>query len=147
MGPTPHIHTIARAASAAILGIAVLCGGCGGSPQIVDHPAYPASAPRGPTLDIQVVRRGAAIELTNTTAQAIGPSTLWLNGRYGRDIGPLGVGQSRRLDLREFVDQWGDRFRAGGFFATELRERLVKAELQPQGGGPMLGLVVIRESE
>lgn len=130
------------------LGAAIALSGCASPPQtIIENPAYPGDRQQGPTLDIQVVRDGTRISLTNTTARNFGPFTLWLNRRFARELPGLAVGQSLELGLAEFQDQWGDRFRAGGFFATERPERLAKAEIDLRDGSPLLGLVVIRGEE
>ncbi len=118
-----------------------------GSTTIVEGRAYPAKLATGPTLDIQVVRKSTRIEFTNTTARAFGPFTLWLNARFAKTFDGLGVGETRDVALRDFKDQWGDAFHAGGFFATELSERLAKAEIEPNGGSELLGLVVVRGEE
>ncbi|MFN0132840.1 MAG: hypothetical protein ACKVW3_09990 [Phycisphaerales bacterium] len=125
-------------------------GGCGRSMQIVERSPYPRDVPAGPTLDIQVVRDGTEIELTNTTARGFGRSVIWLNRRHGLEIDGLRVGERKRLALREFLDEYSEPFRAGGFFATEATERLVLAELQTEaepGTWRMLGLVVVGERD
>src|SRR5690606_1811967 len=70
---------------------------------------------------------------------------MWLNAWYSREIDGLGVGETLRLPLREFKDQYGDSFRGGGFFAPELPERLALAELQI--GERMMGVVVVGGEE
>jgi hypothetical protein len=112
---------------------------------ILEGPAYPAGATRTETIDVQVIRRGTRIEMTNTTARAFGPGTLWINGWYGREIPGLAVGESLNLRLRDFRDEFGDEFRAGGFFAKEAPDRIVLAELQIEGR--LLGLVVIDQKD
>jgi hypothetical protein len=108
--------------------------------------AYPRQVARGPTLDIQVFRRTRLIELTNTTARPFGQSTLWLNGRFCHAIGGLAVGEHAVYRLADFTDEFGEPYRAGGFFATETPDRLVLAEIEtPQEDRTpiMLGLVVV----
>ncbi len=120
----------------------VWLAGCSSGPtQIRQGPVYKSDLTRAPTANIQVFRRSTTIELTNTTAQAFGPSTIWLNGRFGRAIDGLAVGQSLELRLAEFRDQFDEAFRGGGFFATEKPDRLVLAELETDG--KLVGLVVV----
>lgn len=138
--------------AACLLPLLALLAACAAPPRIVEGRAYPLEMARGPTLDIQVFRRTTEIELTNTTARAFGPSTLWLNARFSRQIGGLSVGERLRLPLRDFHDQWGDTFRSGGFFATELPETLALAEIETAGSGGgaervVLGLVVVGPQE
>lgn len=109
---------------------------------------YPASPPRAKTLDIQVFRETHYLELTNTTARAFGPSTIWLNSRYSRPIDGLAVGQTLRLRLTDFRDENYEAFRAGGFFAVDAPEPLVLAELETDdaesGQRVFYGLIVVR---
>ena len=106
------------------------------------HPLYPTHLAQAETLDIQVTRDATRITLTNTTARSFGASRLWLNGAYGRDLEPLEIGETVTLDLSEFVDENGEPFKAGGFFAAERPDTLVLAQLEVEGR--LLGLVVVQ---
>jgi hypothetical protein len=127
----------------------LLLTACTGPRTITEGPSYPQEVPLGPTLDIQVFRRDTHIELTNTTAQALGPASpavLWLNRWYARPIDDLAPGQSLRLPLREFKDRYGESFRAGGFFAIQRPDTLATCELHtadPSGNPVILPLVVV----
>lgn len=120
---------------------------CSSAPKAVDYArAYPPALKQSETLDIQVFRREKRIELTNTTARAFGPSTLWLNAWFSRPIKGLAVGETLDLPLSEFRDENSEAFRGGGFFAAEAPEKLVLAQLETTGaeGKPVLfGLVVV----
>jgi hypothetical protein len=108
--------------------------------------AYPGDVPRGPALDIQILKRATTLTFTNTTAHAFGPSTLWLNSYYSQPVEALGVGETLTLPLSKFRNEFSEEFRGGGFFATEAPERLVLAELETTGpdGKPLLrGLIVV----
>jgi len=70
-------------------------------------------------LNIQVVRQAKAIQFTNTTARAFGPSTVWVNARFCQPIDGLGIGESKTLRMKDFRDEFQDTFRGGGFFAVE----------------------------
>ena len=119
---------------------------CSSAPRtIVQGEKYPASIRHGKVLDIQVFRHDTDIEFTNTTARAFGPSILWLNGRFSCPINGLALGQTLKLPLKSFKDEFGDSFRGGGFFATQKPDRLALAELQT--GDEMLGLIVIGTEE
>lgn len=129
---------------------AVLCAAltaCSGVPApVVYARPYPTIRP-SPAINIQVFRSTKHLELTNTTARAFGPSTLWLNARYSRPIDGLGVGESLRLPLDEFRDEYSDAFRGGGFFATEAPERLVLTQIEAAGSDgklELVGLVVVK---
>lgn len=121
---------------------AVVAGGCASTP-IEEGPAYPADPVRGGTLGIQVFREGRSLELTNTTANDIRRTRLWINGRFSIELEPIAVGERRRISLAGLRDRHGEAFRAGGFFATERPDPVVLAELE--GDGELLRLVVVRD--
>ena len=81
--------------------------------------------------------------MTNTSARAFGPSTLWINASHSREIDGFAIGESLTLDLRSFVDEYGNTFRAGGFFATRRPHDLVLAEIET-GDSERFGLIVTR---
>jgi hypothetical protein len=102
------------------------------------------SAPRlvqDEVLDIQVARRSTKISMTNTTARSFPAGRLWINKGYSAPMPPLAVGETVELDLRVFVDEAGEPFRAGGFFATREGDLVVLAHLVIEGR--TYGLVVV----
>lgn len=127
-----------------------LCGpGCAGTPP-APGPLYPAQVRQSRTLDVQVFRSAKHVEMTNTTATSYGVSRVWLNGRYSFPIDGFAAGQSLKLPLKGFVDEHGDVFRGGGFFATEIPERLVLAQLETLGESGdlvLLGFVVVKSED
>lgn len=143
-------RAVVFAALALAAGLATGLGGCGSSPSKVDYARpFPKELAQAGTLDIQVVRETTEIEFTNTTANSFGPCTMWLNRRFSHPLDGLKIGQTIRLPLRDFRDEYSDHFRAGGFFASELPERLVQAHLEiPSGDGQaaLLGLIVIADA-
>lgn len=121
-------------------------GGCASTHQPAgDARAYPAAPARGEVLNIQVFKHPRHVEFTNTTARSFGPCTLWLNGRFSRPIEGIGVGQTVRLPIREFRDEFSESMRPGGFFAIDTPDKLVLAELETEGR--FLRLVVIASPE
>lgn len=148
-GTVRAVERFASIFSAAVLtvggwGLAGM-GGCASGPD-ANHagPGYPATD-QGDTLDIQVVRDSTVIRLTNTTARSFGPSRLWVNRWFSRGIDRFEVGQTLELSLWDFRDQYGESFRAGGFFSTRKPEQLVLAQLQ--SGDELFGLVVVNRGE
>ncbi|MEC9373119.1 MAG: hypothetical protein VYC34_04715 [Planctomycetota bacterium] len=116
---------------------AALCAAAGcGSKTRVEAPRYNDSAERLATLDIQVRMEDDSqiVAMTNTTAQEFGRSRLWLNGWFSREIEGLEVGESLRLPVRSFRNEFGEPMRAGGFFSTKAPDPLVLAELQTDAG-------------
>lgn len=131
---------------------AALVGGCASKPEPVTYArSYPRDVVQGGVLDVQVFRSSKHIELTNTSARAFGPSVIWLNAYFSRPIEGLAVGETLKIPLRDFRDEYQDPFRGGGFFAPEAPERLVLAQIETpapdsraEGQKPeFIGLVVI----
>jgi len=145
--PGPQTPRSVLPASMLALGLAaLLIPACRSAPKAVEYArAYPSTVRQERSLDVQVFRRTKRLELTNTTARAFGPSTLWLNKRFSRPIDALAVGESLDLPLASFRDENSEPFRGGGFFAAEAPETLVLAQLETAGaaGPELLGLVVV----
>lgn len=140
-----RIDHIQRAAAACLA--PCLAGGCALLPTGSYSPTdaeyarpVPADLAQERTLNIQVIRDGTRLELTNTTARSFGASTLWVNRRFSRPIESFEIGQTLDLPLGRFVDQYGVPFRAGGFFATEPPDPVVLVQLEHEG--ELFGLIV-----
>ena len=122
------------------LAAGLLLGGCASDPTIGSGPIYPA-VEQSRVLDVQVKRAGTRISFTNAAAEPIGPGRLWANKWFSREIDAIAPGQTVSFDLSEFKDRYGDSFRAGGFFATQLPSKLVLMQLEREG--TLVGLIVI----
>lgn len=121
----------ARGLAALALVAATIAAGCSSGPTPVPYAReYPKNVRQDGSIDIQVFRDTKTIELTNTSGQTFGPSTIWLNARFCRPIDGFAVGQTLKLPLAEFRDQWQDPFRGGGFFAIDTPDRLVLAQIE-----------------
>ena len=132
----------AGALAAVTLGAAALVGGCASFAGTRGEPmAFSSARAQDRVLDIQVSRRGTRLYLTNTTAFSLDAGTLWINQRFSAPMPALGLGESLVLDLRNFIDDEGATFRAGGFFATRDPDAVVLAQLETSG--ELLGLVVV----
>lgn len=113
----------------AILSLGLFLTGCASTGELDSGPRYPEASQRVETLDIHAFRSGTRLQMTNTTGHSFGQGMLWLNGRYGYAIDGLDIGETIRVPLRQFVDEQGRRFGAGGFFAAEPPELLALVEL------------------
>ena len=102
---------------------------------------FPERMPVGETLPIQVVREDTRVTITNTTAQTIPATRLWLNKWFSRPLDSLGVGETVTLQLRDFRDEYSEPFPAGGFWATDAGDPVVTAHLELDGR--LRGLVVV----
>ena len=111
-------------------------------------PRYPDTLPKGEVFDVQVFRQSTTLSLTNTTTRDFGPSVLWLNQRYSMPIDGLASAQTLELDLKAFVDEFGETYRAGGFFAQRVPAPVVLCQLETdEGDGPVMhGFVVVENS-
>jgi len=150
----PSVRLLRPVTAAAL---ALLLAGCS-EPKIDNGPQYPPVVQSG-VRDVQVLRDETQISMTNTAAADLPAGLLWINGWYALPFAGLHVGKSVTLQLSEFKDRYGDSFRAGGFFATELPDRLVLAQIQPvavasagEESSPafetkLIGLIVIRPFE
>lgn len=124
-----------------VLALLASCASQGSALRTNAGPTYPRTLENAGALPIQVIRRVTHIDIANTSPRSFGASTVWLNGRFSHPLDALAVGQTLRLDLREFRDEFGEAFRAGGFFATRNPEALVLCELETEGR--MYGLIVV----
>ncbi len=131
------------------LGFGGAATGCAGSPDAPPPYArpYPMFMTQDLTLDVQVDQKARVLRLTNTSPHNFGPSTMWLNRRFARPIPSLAVGQSLELQLHDFADEYGERFRGGGLFAVREPERLVLAQLETTGFVDEAGTLVLTGSD
>ncbi len=130
----------------AVMMVCVVCAaavaGCAGGPEMDAAQRYPGEKPVGQTVDVQVLRGEGEITMTNASARGFGPVRMWLNQWYALPIDGLAVGETKTIRLDRFVDEHGERFRVGGFFATKAPERLVLAQFETEE--EMVGLIVVR---
>ena len=118
---------LALAAAASLLA----ASGCSGGPDMIGSgPQYPPIK-QSRVVDVQVLRDETEVTMTNTTAADLPAGLLWINAWFSAPFDGLRIGQTVTLRLARFTDRYGTPFRAGGFFATELPDRLVQAQLQP----------------
>jgi hypothetical protein len=110
-------------------------------------PVYPEDAPMVSVLDIQLFRDVTVLRFTNSTTMDLPAGTMWLNKRYSAPMPGAASGETVEMDLRQFVDEFGDTYKAGGFFAQREPAPVVLAQVQvPDGNGnPLLyGMVVVQ---
>jgi hypothetical protein len=110
------------------------------------HEPYPEDAPLGEVYDIQVFRDITTLRFTNTTTRDFGPSTVWLNKRFSFEIEGFESGETVELDLKLFVDEFGDTYRAGGFFAQRDPAPVVLVQLETldESDPNLYGLIVVQ---
>lgn len=137
---------IVAISAVAVLAMLPACGVFGGNHTIIEGRPYPGDKVQAAVLDIQVVRDGVEVTLTNTSGVAFGPGTLWLNQEFAYEIDGFAIGETRTLDLRDFTNRFGESFRAGGFFASRSPKRVVHVQMEAQGSPTLLGFLVVPES-
>lgn len=118
------------------------CAACNTTRPDLGKP-YPAGTPVAGNLDVHALREVTRLRLTNTSGVTFGPATVWVNAAYSLPIDGLAVNQRLDLPLNEFRNEYGQTFRGGGFFSTELPTNVVKAEIVDERG--RFGLVVVRD--
>lgn len=108
--------------------------------------AYPPGLAQQVVAEATVERAGTVMRIWNGSGMALGPGTMWVNQEFSHSIGAIESGASVELDLSAFRNEFGERFRAGGFWATEKPKRLGLVQVKPDGnGGSLLGLVVVKD--
>lgn len=144
------MRSVAIGVVVGVLGVvAGTLAGCGGTRNVAHARAWPGLA-QEKVLDVQVVRDGRELRMTNTSTRSFGKSTIWLNQRFSKPIEAWPAGKSLTLSLNDFVDEYSTGFRAGGFFASESPVRVVLTQIETMGedGAPeMLGLVTLGKQE
>ena len=109
------------------------------------HMPYPEDIKQGEVFDVQVFRDVTLLRFTNTTTRDFGPSVIWINKRYSLAIPGFASGETVELELGNFVDEFGDVYRAGGFFAQRTPAPVVLVQIETvEDDEPILhGFVVV----
>jgi hypothetical protein len=133
------------------LTLAVSMGGCklfSEKTQTDPGPRYPDSMTKSEVVDIQVFRDSTTLKFTNTTTEDFGASIVWINQRYSQPIPGLASGETIEMDLKLFVDDFGETFRAGGFYSQRVPAPVVLCQLETQLNGEqqLVGLVVVENN-
>lgn len=148
---TPHRaeRVRSRLQRCLLVGLLALAGAAAGCATeetgFVVGEVYPAAKKQTKSLNIQVFRDDTVIRFTNTTANSLPACTMWINAWFSNEFKGLAVGESVEMSLFDFKDQYGDTFRAGGFFATQKPTRLVLAQLEYEN--ELVGLIVVGDYE
>lgn len=140
---TTHHRPLAVVVPAVLLPCVLLLAACSGSPTIELARAYPLDKPQINTLDVQAQRFETELRITNTAARHLGSGTVWINQQWSHPIDGLEIGQTVSLPLGNFVNEYSERFRAGGFFATERPDTVMQVQYEEEQGGEMLGFVAV----
>lgn len=94
-------------------------------------------------LNVHAFREVTRLRLTNTSDVTFGPATVWVNAAWAYPIDGLAINQRLDLPLNEFRNEYGQPFRGGGFFATEIPTPVVKAEIVDDRG--RFELIMVRD--
>ncbi len=142
-------YTLLAVAASLLLGVTL--SGCqlfSEKTQTDPGPRYPDSMTKGEVVDIQVFRDSTTLRFTNTTTQDFGPSIVWLNQRYSQPISGLASGETIEMDLKLFVDDFGETYRAGGFYSQRVPAPVVLCQLETeiQGEQQLVGFVVVENN-
>ena len=126
--------------------LAVGCNRPNFDPKLATRP-YPYELHTTNVLPIQVFRDGTSIEIVNSTDQSWQDVTVWINQRFAAPLKQLAPGQRVSMNLFDFRDDLGERFRAGGLLRTRPPATVELIELQPKPGEPMVGLISVMPGE
>ncbi len=149
-----HARLLGVVSGLGLASSAVLLGGCGiptaltGGPKATYARPFPPDLQQFEQVDMQARRDGHMLTITNSTARRFDASTVWINQRFSYPLQSLDIGQRVTLDLRQFVDEYSEAFRGGGFFATEqpADAMLVQIETERDGETVLVGLVSVGET-
>ncbi len=123
--------------------VAALLSGCTGPDVLLEGPVYPVGVEQRRVVDVQVVREETWLVFTNTTPRDIGAGRVWVNQEFALPFDGLEVGETARLPLGAFENEFGERFRAGGFFAIRPPTDVVLVQVEEDDARGLLGLVVV----
>jgi len=104
-----------------------------------EWPSYPGHTQS--VVDVQVFRDGPTLSFTNTSENTLGPGRLWINAAYSIEVHSIPPGTRESIDLNSCINEFGQPFRGGGFFATERPDDVVLAQIEDQSGS-LTGLLV-----
>jgi len=104
---------------------------------------YPFELHTTNTVPIQVFRDGTSMEIVNSTDQHWEEATVWLNQQFSHPLPTLKAGARVVLDLKNFRDDIGQEFNAGGFFRLRQPSEVALVEIQVGEGQPLVGFIAI----
>lgn len=113
------------------------------NPDLANRP-YPFELHTANSIPVQVFRDGTSLEIVNSTDNGWDASIIWVNQQYAHDIDGLAPGEHVTLSLRNFRNDLGEQFNAGGIFRTRQPTPVRLVELQPGEGQPLVGFIAIR---
>lgn len=134
--------TTHRSIAAVILAPLLLLAACSGPSKVEYARPYPLDKPQKQTADIQAQRFETELRITNTAARNLGPGTVWVNEQWAHPLDGLEIGETVTLSLHDFVNEYSERFRAGGFFATERPDAVMQVQYETDGGD-MIGMIAV----
>jgi hypothetical protein len=125
----------------------LLLAGCSGPSKVEYARAYPLDKVQTQTADIQAQRFETELRITNTAARNLGPGTIWVNQQWAHPLDGLEIGETVTLSLHDFANEYSERFRAGGFFATERPDTVMQVQYEANDGSELLGMVAVGKRE
>lgn len=94
---------------------------------------YPAEAPIGAPVDIEVVRQRDHLLLRNRSAHSYENVQVWLNQGFGHTVESIPIGPGTPLTLTDFVNEHGETYPIAGFMAPERSRPVIAAALFEDG--------------
>ncbi len=102
--------------------------------QDLEPMTYPRDAATGAEWDIELQRIDRRqVRIDNRTTQHLSGVTFYLNQQYGGVIAELPVGRPVTINLRNFINQHGERFPVGSLLEPEKSHVIVLADAYVDG--------------
>lgn len=129
-----------------MFGAAVFLSACAGGPPPFAVGVYPPRLDQQVLAEATVERSGTVLLVHNNSQMILGPGRMWVNQEFSHPVDAIVIGETVQFDLSEFRNEFGERFRAGGFWATERPKRVGLVQIEPEADGArLLGLVVVAD--
>ena len=106
---------------------------------------FPTTLQQTSTIDVQAQRFETQLRITNTSPRALGAGTVWVNSQWAYPLDGLEIGETVSLPLGRFLNEYSERFRSGGFFASERPDTLMLVQFEPAENpeNELIGLVAV----
>lgn len=128
------------------LGALALLGACSSSAAPFELRTFPPGREQQVLPEATVERSGTVMRVSNGSHMTIGPGRMWVNQEFSCPIAGIMPGETVEIDLKAFRNEHGEKFRAGGFWATDPPKRVGLVQVEPEGNGErLLGLVVTKD--
>ncbi len=103
--------------------------------------AYPHELTQGETIECAAYRDSAKIVIVNNTLNHFENFDVWLNQQYVTHVETLEPGETLKLQVIDFFDEWGETPVPGGFFRSRPPTRIGLIQFQIDQSSPLIGVL------